>query len=142
MREIIEKRVWDLFKKKKVSFAMIYDIDGNILWHKGRNINGTTIDEGKGFSKTYIKEALINGEILKAGGLAISVNSHNATNSGCYLFLESLIVNQISDDYFLYIDSRFADSFSPGDCEMFLVLGEILGDTLHQVQTKKTISRK
>jgi DNA-binding NtrC family response regulator len=137
MLNVIESKVWDLLKKRKVSFAMIYDIDGNILWHKGRSINGRTIDDGIGFSKTYIMETLVKGDTRKQGGLIISVNGDNATKSGCYLFLKSLIVKQISDDYFLYIDSRFADSFSPWDCEIFLVLGEILRDTLHQVQKKE-----
>jgi DNA-binding NtrC family response regulator len=142
MLNVIESKVWDLLKKREVSFAMIYDIDGNILWYKGRSINGRTIDDGIGFSKTYIMETLVKGETRKQGGLIISVNGDNATKSGCCLFLKSLIVKQISDDYFLYIDSRFADSFSPGDCEIFLVLGEILGDTIHQVQKKENDIRE
>jgi transcriptional regulator with GAF, ATPase, and Fis domain len=142
MLNVIESKVWDLLKKRKVSFAMIYDIDGNILWHKGRSINGRTIDDGIGFSKTYIMETLVKGDTRKQGGLIISVNGDNATKSGCYLFLKSLIVKQISDDYFLYIDSRFADSFSPWDCEIFLVLGEILRGTLHQVQKKENDIRE
>jgi hypothetical protein len=142
MFEVIESKVWNVFRKKKVSFAMIYDIDGNILWHKGRDISGKTLNEAKGFSKTYIKEALINGETLKSGGLIKSVNGDNATNSSCCLFLESLIINQISDDYFLYIDSKISDSFSPPDYEMFQVMGEILGNTIHQGRKEDTEIRE
>jgi transcriptional regulator with AAA-type ATPase domain len=142
MLEVVESKIWDLFRKKNVSFAMIYDIDGNILWHKGRTIKGRTIDDGIGFSKTYIHETFVKGEIRKKGGLIISVKGDNATNSSCYLFLESLIVNQISDDYFLYIDSKSANSFSPGDCEIFQTLGEILGDSLHQVQKSENDIRE
>jgi DNA-binding NtrC family response regulator len=138
MLEIIENKVWNLLKKRKVSFAMIYDIDGNILWYKGRNIKGRTINDGEGFSKTYIRKALVKGRIRKKGGFIISVNIDNTTNSINYLFLKSLLVNQINDDCFLYIDSKFADSFSPTDCEIFMVLGEILEDTIHQVRKKET----
>jgi transcriptional regulator with PAS, ATPase and Fis domain len=136
MFDIIERKVWDVFRKKKVSFAMIYDIDGNILWHKGRDISGKTINEADGFSKTYIKEALINGKTFKSGGLVISVNGNYATSSSHCLLLESLIIKQISDDYFLYIDST--GSFSAGDPEIFQVLGEILGDTIPRVRKDDT----
>jgi transcriptional regulator with GAF, ATPase, and Fis domain len=138
MFEIIERKVWDVFRKKKVSFAMIYDIDGNILWHKGREISGSTINEANGFSKTYIKEALINGKTFKSGGLIIPVNGDYATKSCHSLLLESLIINQISDDYFLYMDSNFVDSFKPGNCETFMVLGEILRDTIPQGRKEDT----
>lgn len=65
MLNVIESKVWDLLKKRKVSFAMIYDIDGNILWYKGRSINGRTIDDGIGFSKTYIAELIHNRSARK-----------------------------------------------------------------------------
>ena len=46
MFEAIKKKLWDLLKEKKVSLAMLYNKDGEIIWHKGREIIGKTIDHG------------------------------------------------------------------------------------------------
>ena len=58
MFESIKAKLWENLRKKEVSLAMFYDSDGRILWHKGRAIVGKTIQEGDGFSKTFIKETM------------------------------------------------------------------------------------
>ena len=50
MIESIKTKLWELLKEKEVSLAMLYNIKGEILWHKGRRIQGRTIIDGQGFS--------------------------------------------------------------------------------------------
>jgi DNA-binding NtrC family response regulator len=142
MVELINNKIWDLLKRKRVSLAMIYDTDGNILWHMGRNITGKTIHEGWGFSKTYIRESFINGDIIKTGGLIISDNDTNSTDSMIHLVLKSLVIIQINDYSFLYIDSRDVDCFSPGEQELFQVLCQILAEMKIRNRENETVTRE
>lgn len=137
MFELISNKVWELLKKRDVSFAMIFDINGNILWHKGREITGSTIADGSGFSKTPVKEALAKGKIHKKKWVTVTVNDHSTTRSILLLSIGRLIIIQINYDYFLYIDSNSVDSFNCTDCEVFMNLGEILGDTIPHVLKKE-----
>jgi transcriptional regulator with PAS, ATPase and Fis domain len=134
MIEIIKKNIWNLLKKKDVSLAMIYDIKGNILWHKGREVTGRTVAEGKGFSKTYIERAFTNGDILENQGLLVSLKNRNISESVIHLHIKSLIIHRIHNGLYLYIDSGTKDVFSEADCEIFKVMGEILGDTLNLIR--------
>lgn len=138
MFEVIYNKVWEFFQGKEISLAMIFDIDGKILWYKGRKITGNTVCEGSGFSKTYIKEALIKGKIQKKEGNLVTMDNCDSSQSIRLLFIKCLIINQISDDHFLYIDSTTAESFNCTECETFLVLGKILGSTVPQVPEKES----
>ncbi len=137
MLELISNKVWELLKKRDVSFAMIFDINGNILWHKGKEITGSTIHDGSGFSKTSIKEALVKGKTNKKKWVTTTANDHNTARSILLLSTGRLIIIQISYDYFLYIDGNSAASFSRTDCEIFMNLGEILGDTIRHIGKKE-----
>ncbi|MCP5105239.1 MAG: sigma-54 factor interaction domain-containing protein, partial [bacterium] len=135
MIEDIKNKIWNLLKEKDVSLVMIYDIHGNILWHRGRPITAKTVTEGSGFSKSYIKDAFANNEVLNTGGLLISGDwGGSPSESTTYLHIKSLIINRVNRDFFLYIDSGLKKSFSPTDCETFRVLGEVLGDTLRRIK--------
>ncbi|NIN35068.1 MAG: AAA domain-containing protein [Candidatus Aminicenantes bacterium] len=134
MIEIIKKNIWNLLKKKEVSLAMIYDIKGNILWHKGREITGRTVADGKGFSKTYIERAFTDGDIFENQGLLISLKNRNISESVMHLHIKSLIIHRIHNDLYMYIDSGTKETFSEADCEIFKVMGEILGDTLNLIR--------
>jgi hypothetical protein len=58
MIEMVKDKIWDLLKEKKISLAMIYDKEGKILCHKGREIEGKDVNTGIGFCKSYIEESL------------------------------------------------------------------------------------
>ena len=58
MFESVKTLIWDFLKEREVSLAMIYNREGEILWHKGRGIKGRTIDEGEGFSKSLILKTI------------------------------------------------------------------------------------
>ena len=51
MFDIIKLKLWEILKKKEVSLAVVYDREGRLLWHKGREISGKTIEEGEGFGE-------------------------------------------------------------------------------------------
>ncbi|MCP4216650.1 MAG: sigma-54-dependent Fis family transcriptional regulator [bacterium] len=138
MIEIVKEKIWELLSKKNVSLAMIYDVDGNILWHKGRKIIGRNVEDGGGFSKTYIKKALVDGDVLETGGLVVSCSGINATESVIILHIRSLIIHRISPRFYLYIDSGTKESFSPIDLEMFRFMGEILGAAIEQIKKNET----
>ena len=46
MLEIIKNKIWELLKDKEVSLVMIFHRDGDILWHRGREIKGKSIEKG------------------------------------------------------------------------------------------------
>ena len=60
MIELIKSQVWELLKNKKVSLAMIFDINGKIAWNIGRKIKGNNIHTGEGFSRSFIKNSIKN----------------------------------------------------------------------------------
>jgi len=137
MIEIIKENIWKVLKKKDVSLAMIYDTSGNILWHKGRNITGRNIADGAGFSKTYIQKAFTEGNLHADRELIIPFNGKNSSESVLQLLIKSLIISRIDHDIFLYIDSGSKENFVREDCEIFTVMGKILGDTLKIIKNSE-----
>jgi len=53
--------LWELLKKKQVSLVMIFDEKGEILWHKGREIQGKSIHMGVGFPGSFAKKVIKKG---------------------------------------------------------------------------------
>ena len=51
MIELIKTKVWNILKEKDVSLALIYNREGEILWHRGREIKGKHTKNGYGFSR-------------------------------------------------------------------------------------------
>ncbi|MCP5050207.1 MAG: sigma-54-dependent Fis family transcriptional regulator [bacterium] len=140
MIENIKKKIWGLLKEKEVSLVMLYDSQGNILWHKGRKIIGKNVREGGGFSKSYIPEAFNQDELLEDGIIVKGVDGYS-TKSMSYLNIKSLMIKRISGDYFLYVDSGTKESITPDECETFRVMGEILGDAIRHIKGNETGNR-
>jgi hypothetical protein len=138
MIEIIKNKIWNLLKEKEVSLAMIFDKNGKIAWSKGRQITGRTIQEGEGFSKTYIEKSLTSNEPLKIGTVMLSTKNRVSSTSMTVLRIRSLLILPIEDPFFLYIDSGTKESFSQLDCENFKTLGELLGDTINLIRKNQS----
>jgi DNA-binding NtrC family response regulator len=134
MFESIKTKLWELLKGKEVSLAMLYNREGEILWHKGRNIIGGTIEEGDGFSKSYIKGTLDKPGTIEEENIVISSETTDLSRSANVLRIKSLIILPVSDRFFLYIDSGIKDAFSDTDREIFKVIGELLGEMINQVK--------
>jgi len=134
MIESIKTKLWDLLKEKEVSLAMLYNREGEILWHKGREIGGKTIYDGEGFSKTYIKKTLNNSDTIETEDVLISSIVNDLPESAFVLKVKCLIIQPVSDNFYLYIDSGVKDSFSRSDREIFKFMGELLGEMVDQIK--------
>jgi transcriptional regulator with PAS, ATPase and Fis domain len=134
MIESIKTRLWDLLKEKEVSLAMLYNKEGEILWHKGREIVGKTIYDGEGFSKTYIKKTLTNSDSVETEDVLISTAVNGLPESAYVLKVKCLIIQPVSDNFYLYIDSGVKDSFSRSDREIFKFMGELLEEMVDQIK--------
>ncbi len=140
MIESIKAKLWDLLKEKDVSLAMLYDRDGNILWHKGRKIIGKTIDEGERFSKSLIRKTLDSNDVFEVDDVFVTLTDNNLPESAIFLPIKSLIIVPVDSHFFLYIDSGTRKSFKDTDREVFKVLGELLGKMIQQIErTEKDI---
>lgn len=134
MFESIKAKLWELLKNKDVSLALLYNREGEILWHKGRNIIGRTVEEGDGFSKSYIKKTINNPAAIEEENIEISTSTVDISRSAYALHIKSLIIQPVSDRYFLYLDSGVKEAFSDTDREAFKVIGGLLGEMIDQVK--------
>ena len=134
MIESIKAKLWDLLKEKDVSLAMLYDRDGNILWHKGRKIIGKTITEGERFSKSLIRKTLGSTDVFEVDDVFVTLTDNNLPESAIFLPIKSLIIVPVNSHFFLYIDSGTRKSFSETDREVFKVLGELLGKMIQHIE--------
>jgi transcriptional regulator with PAS, ATPase and Fis domain len=134
MLETIKNKLWKILEDKKVSLAMIYNRQGEIIWHRGRRINGKNIEEGSGFSKSFLQKTFLETNLIKGKNLVVVNNAKNLSDSAQVLNIKSVIVQPISSDFYLYIDSGIKDFFSKSDFEVFRVLGSLLGEMINQIQ--------
>jgi transcriptional regulator with PAS, ATPase and Fis domain len=132
--EIIKTKLWELLREKDVSLAMLYNREGEILWHKGREIIGRTIEEGEGFSKSYIKRTIIKPHTIEEEDVFIVSETDTLSKSAGVLRIKSLIIQPVSDCFYLYADSGTKKSFSAADREVFKVIGGLLGETINKVK--------
>ncbi len=134
MIESIKTKLWHLLKEKEVSLAMVFDRNGNILWHRGRNIAGKTVEEGDGFSKSFIKKILEKRETIEEEDVLITTSEDDLPESANALKVKGLIIQPISDNFYLYMDSGTKDSFTRSDRDVFKVLGDLLGKMIQRVK--------
>lgn len=129
MIESIKNKIWDVLKGKEVSLAMLYDRDGHILWHRGRAIQGQTVSEGRGFSKSCAEAALRQGAV-REDGVAIARSVGDLPDSARLLYVKNVMVVPAGDSLFLYVDGGVKAGFSPGDVEVIGAMGGMLGETI------------
>jgi transcriptional regulator with PAS, ATPase and Fis domain len=134
MIESIKTKLWDLLKEKEVSLAMLYNKQGEILWHKGREIKGRTIDQGEGFSKSYIRKTLESGNFIETEDVLISSKANGLPQSAHTLKVKCLLILPVSNNFYLYIDSGAKDTFSRSDREVFRFMGQLLGEMVERIK--------
>jgi transcriptional regulator with PAS, ATPase and Fis domain len=134
MIEIIKVKIWEILKEKAVSLAMVYDREGRILWHKGREISGKTVLKGGGFSKSYIKKSLESGMRIRKQNVAVTSSKEFISESAARLLIKCILIYPIGKDLFLYVDSGKKESFSTGEGDMFKMLGDMLAETVEQIR--------
>lgn len=133
MFENIKAQLWDILQKKEVSLVMIFDKKGDILWHKGRKIEGKSIHLGTGFSKSCAKRVIEKGAFIKRKDVEIVVYGNQLPESAVSLSVKSLLILPIEKSFFLYVDSGAKDYFTDTDIEVFRVMGQLLEKTIEQV---------
>lgn len=134
MFESIKTKIWELLEDKEVSLALLYDREGEILWHKGRGIIGRTVEEGDGFSRSYIRRTINDPGTIEEENIVISSETDELSYSADVLHIKSLIIQPVSDRFFLYIDSGVKKAFSDTDREVFKVIGGLLGEMINRVR--------
>ena len=134
MFDNIKSRIWELLKEKEISLAMIFNRQGDILWHRGREVDGRSIAKGQGFSRSYCLKALKKPGILEEENVPLATQTGRATASTYLLRIRSLMILPIGNDFLLYLDSGARDSFSPTDRDLFRLVGDMLAEMIEQVR--------
>mgnify|MGYP001767169177 CR=1 FL=1 len=134
MIEAIKSRLWRLLQEKEVSLAMLLDTRGAILWHRGRPVSGRTLEEGHGFPKSAIREAIRRRAAFQEDDVVVESSGEGLPQSARVLYVRSLVILPVDDTLLLYVDSGSRSSFSPADREVLTLLGEMLRDTLTSIK--------
>jgi transcriptional regulator with AAA-type ATPase domain len=143
MIDKIKEKIWDLLKDKAVSLAMIFDSQGDILWHRGRDIaKSRKVSTGAGYSASWIKSALKDRRKLIQTGCAVNYVDLSRSNSANALNIKSLAILPFADQYYLYIDSGSKTEFSDKDLTVFETLASLLGGIINNVQSGFGLQKK
>jgi len=136
----MKDKTWNILKKRGISLAMIFDIEGEILWRRGRNISGRTIERGKGFSKTPIKKAIHGGKEILEKNKVIKLTEDNLSDTAKVLKLKTTIVFPLNKKYFFYIDSEKRNNYTPDEIENLRHIMDIFGYAIDYLRKRETTS--
>jgi len=136
MIDSIKAKLWELLKEKDVSLAMLYNRDGEILWHKGRTVIGKTIDEAGGFSRSCVKRTLGNRTPFETENVVVSSVLHGLPESASVLRVKCVMIQPVNDEFYLYIDSGTRSTFSQSDREIFKFMGRMLEEIVERIKTE------
>ncbi len=98
--ESIEKRL----KERGVSLIMMFDDKGKILWHRGREIRGRSIEEGSGFSKKACEKILKSGEAVIEKDSIISIAGDGLSDTAVSKKIRSIVILPLDDNRYFYVD--------------------------------------
>lgn len=130
----LKSKLWELLNTKEISLAMLYNDKGDIVWHRGREIIGKTIQDGTGFSKSYIEKTLESEMSVDQENVIVTFRDVKDSRSASVLKIKSLLIFPIGDRFFLYLDSGTNESFNEIDRRIFKIIGELLGEMIQQVK--------
>lgn len=134
MFDSIKTQLWDLLKEKQVSLVMIFDRHGKILWHRGREVEGKSVEMGVGFPTSFARKIIKKGDMIKKENVELMVFGSDLSESARSLCIKSLIIIPIKNSYFLYVDSGTREYFSEADIEVFKVMGGLLGRMIERIR--------
>ena len=140
MIKAFKTKLWEVLKKKEVSLAMLYDREGEILWHKGREIIGKTVSEGEGFCKSYIYKSLEDGRRIDTENALVISSAKVMSKSAQRLLVRSIIIQPVDHRFFLYVDSGTKEFFNDTEREIFKLLGELLRESIENIR-KNEVNR-
>jgi transcriptional regulator with PAS, ATPase and Fis domain len=139
MIELFKDRLHELLKQKDVSLAMLYDKDGNILWHKGRQIEGRNIKNGKGFCRSIIQESIRSRKEIFKDNVHLTCDPPES-DSARRLLIKSIVIYPLVDDFFMYIDSGIRMAFTDVEHGMIRMLITMFKDSIQQIRRSETAS--
>jgi transcriptional regulator with GAF, ATPase, and Fis domain len=124
-----KERLAERIQRKSIGLVMIVDRSGRIRWHAGRSVSGSTVREGRGFSKTHLARALRDGSSFESRDVTLSAEDVALPHSAHMLLIGSLFIHPVDDDLVLYVDSG-RDRLDPDDIEFFTTNREALRSLL------------
>lgn len=134
MIEIVKHNIKYLLKENQVSLAMIYDRDGEIIWHGGREVHGRDIANAQGFCKVVardIQRRLQQGSPVNG---FIGPCPSEGNDILPLIPIRTVIVEPIDDFYILYLDSVIKDSYSKSEIKVFKTLFRLLKDMIARIR--------
>jgi len=130
----IKELIWNVIKRKEVSLVLIFNDEGDILWHRGRAVIGRNIKQGGGYSRSIIKQAIAERREIREDNFVITVSEENLPESAAILNIQNLIVLPVREKYFLYVDSGTTSGFSDREIGFFQAMGELLGLVIDDIR--------
>jgi len=139
MIENIKKKLWDLLLEKSVSLVMIYNREGEILWHRGRQIVGKTVAKGDNFCKSFVLATIKEPKIVNKMNVGILQVGDGLSESAERLMIKSIYILPIDLDHFLYVDSGTKVYFSEAELAIFRILADLLQAAIDKI--RKSVQR-
>jgi transcriptional regulator with PAS, ATPase and Fis domain len=141
MIEAIKTKLWDLLKEKKISLAMIYNREGEVLWHRGRRISSKKVQEGEEFCKSYILKSMHDGQIVDQENVYINFSGDGLSESAERLRIKSILILPIEGDFFLYVDSGTGMTLSESERVIVRMLGNLLTEAVQKIKRNQESCR-
>jgi DNA-binding NtrC family response regulator len=128
MIERIKEQLWKILRDKKISLAMIYTDDGEILWHRGREIKGKYLSECVDICKSTALQSIEKQKKIKKENCLVTLNPSPLTESALLLNIKSLLIIPMAEKYFLYLDSGISEGFGEREIGAFETMAIILSE--------------
>lgn len=133
MIERFKEELSEKIRQKEVALVLLADRSGRIRWHAGRPIEGRTVQDGRGFSRTHLLQALERGGEVARDDVMITADELGFPASARFLFVRSLFVHPVDDDLVLYVDSG-NDRLEAADLDFFRASGSALRGLLAELR--------
>jgi len=126
-----------MLKKKDVSLVMIYDRNGEIYWHRGREISGKDVFNGVGFCKSFIRDSIVRKENIQYENILLSYSGDDLSKTAISLSVKSLLIIPLGGDIFLYLDSGTREHFARNELDAFTLLGELMRELIDHIRDQE-----
>lgn len=138
MIEIVKNKIWDLLREKEVSLAVIYDIKGNIIWHKGRESLCKKNYFGDGFCIDKNLENILSLSTIEKENAAAAQPGNCISPSN----LRKILIQPLNSHYFLYVNTKTVQYFNKSELIALKETGEILATMIVQMKKNENEVRR
>lgn len=134
MIDRLKEKVWEILAGRDVSLALIYDEQGRVLWHRGREIGGDTLAACRGICQEQAERVRTRREAVRAGGGLANLAGDALGDPPGPPIVKSLLVLPIGERYTLYVDSGCRQAFDERDLAAVETLGALLGELVDSLR--------